>query len=1047
MTADAAETGPEQRRQRWHQRKRWRTLIALLIVFAFAIAALWHQRRSVATGFIDDELAKRGVPARYTVADIGFARQRLTNVVIGDPRDPDLVADWVVVRTRIRGSGPEVTGIDAGHVRLRARWQDGALSLGAIDKLLPKGEGKAPFAPPKLTADIADARIRLELPDSVVGLKLSGAGRLDDGFTGRLALVSDRQTVSGCTATGIGGAFALKIARQRPSLSGPVRAVVVRCGDAVVRALGADIDVTLGEALDRWAGKVAAVAKSAGAPGLATGPLSATIAFDGTAQGTTGDLRLTADNAAMAQGRVARAELAGRYRLAPAGLEFAGDARIAKARAADPLVRQIAALGQSAARTPVGPLAAALAKAGAVAARDVSGSARIEAVQRGDARAVRVIDLTLRSASGAVATVSGDPIRFGAVEVGGQIAVRGGGLPAAAVALRRAGGGLAGRAVVEPYAVNDARLALTPVTFQVIDGAVTRVVTQATLSGPIADGRIDGVQMPIDVRWRGRAMVANPGCTPVAWQRLQISSLTLDPTRLRVCAGGAGLVMLARGRINGTARLGATRLTGRIGSTPLALTVSGAQMRLGDLGFALADVKTRLGAPDRVTRIDAGRLTGRIAGGRVAGSYADGGGQIGNVPLVLSAASGDWAFAGGKLTLGGRLMVADAAKEPRFEPLASENVALTLVGNRIDASGTLIHPTKRVKVADVTIMHDLARGAGTAGLSVPGIAFGKAFQPNELTRLTFGVIADVVGSVSGAGRIAWSPDGVISTGKFGTQGLDLAAAFGPVTGLKGDIVFTDLLGLVSAPDQVATIATVNPGIAVENGTVRYRLTGNNRVQVEGGEWPFAGGRLTLDPTLLDFNDQQQRRMTFRVVGVDAGAFLQQFDFDNLNATGTFDGVLPMVFDDSGGRIVDGKLAARSGGSIAYVGTITEKDLGVWGNMAFQALRSLNYRSLNITLNGPLSGEMVTAIQFAGVSQGQGTKSNFIIRRLARLPFVFNITIRAPFRQLLDSVRSYYDPSRLIQRNLPALIEAQSRREGPQPHAAPVIQPPVSEKRP
>ncbi|MBM3927423.1 MAG: hypothetical protein FJ335_03045, partial [Sphingomonadales bacterium] len=383
----------------------------------------------------------------------------------------------------------------------------------------------------------------------------------------------------------------------------------------------------------------------------------------------------------------------------------------------------------------------------------------------------------------------------------------------------------------------------------------------------------------------------------------------------------------------------------------------------------------------------------------------------------------------------------------RFEPQASEDVALTLVGNRIDATGTLIHPQKRVRVADVAIAHDLASGAGSADLRVPGIAFDKGFQPNELTPLTFGVIADVVGSVSGAGRIAWSSDGVTSTGRFGTRDMDLAAAFGPVTGLSGDIVFTDLLGLVSATDQVATVATVNPGIAVENGTIRYHLVGNNRIQVDGGFWPFAGGRLTLDPTLLDFNANQQRRMTFRVVGADAATFLQQFDFDNLNATGTFDGVLPMVFDESGGRIVDGTLAARTGGSIAYVGTITERDVGVWGNMAFQALRSLNYRSLDITLNGPLSGEMVTAIRFAGVSQGEGTRSNFIIRRLARLPFVFNITIRAPFRQLLDSVRSYYDPSRLIERNLPALIEQQRRREGPEPPAAPAIQPPSSEKSP
>ena len=60
-----------------------------------------------------------------------------------------------------------------------------------------------------------------------------------------------------------------------------------------------------------------------------------------------------------------------------------------------------------------------------------------------------------------------------------------------------------------------------------------------------------------------------------------------------------------------------------------------------------------------------------------------------------------------------------------------------------------------------------------------------------------------------------------STGRFSTAGTDLAAAFGPVSGIKGSVAFTDLLGLVSAPGQVVTIASINPGIAVENGRIAF----------------------------------------------------------------------------------------------------------------------------------------------------------------------------------------------------------------------------------
>jgi hypothetical protein len=346
----------------------------------------------------------------------------------------------------------------------------------------------------------------------------------------------------------------------------------------------------------------------------------------------------------------------------------------------------------------------------------------------------------------------------------------------------------------------------------------------------------------------------------------------------------------------------------------------------------------------------------------------------------------------------------------------------------------------------------LASGTGAAHLAVSGITFGDGFQPEELTPLTFGVIADVRGTVRGSGDIAWTPEGVTSTGRFATDRADLAAAFGPVAGLKGEVVFTDLLGLESAPSQVATVASINPGVEVTDGRIDYQLLPGLRIKVNDGRWPFAGGTLTLRPTLLDFGAQQQRRLTFHVEGAEARQFLQQFDFKNLDATGVFDGELPMVFDQTGGRIENGTLTVREGGgSLAYLGELTKEDLGTWGNIAFQALRSLRYRNLDVVMNGPLAGEMITEVRFAGVSQGEGAKSNFLIRRLQRLPFVFNIRIKAPFRGLIDSAASFYDPKRLIERNLPALLEEQNKRTNPpavpSSAATPAIQSSASENMP
>jgi hypothetical protein len=81
--------------------------------------------------------------------------------------------------------------------------------------------------------------------------------------------------------------------------------------------------------------------------------------------------------------------------------------------------------------------------------------------------------------------------------------------------------------------------------------------------------------------------------------------------------------------------------------------------------------------------------------------------------------------------------------------------------------------------------HDLSDSSGHADLLVDGLRFDKAMQPDALTRMALGVIANVEGTVTGKGRIDWNARGVTSSGRFSSTGLDLAAAFGPRAGWRG----------------------------------------------------------------------------------------------------------------------------------------------------------------------------------------------------------------------------------------------------------------------
>jgi hypothetical protein len=467
-----------------------------------------------------------------------------------------------------------------------------------------------------------------------------------------------------------------------------------------------------------------------------------------------------------------------------------------------------------------------------------------------------------------------------------------------------------------------------------------------------------------------------------------------------------------------SARFSGPVLNGRLGSSPLHLAAAGGQV-IGKQ-FAVNRLALRLGRAASPMALDAARLTGNFAGfGKLSGARA----TIGTVPVLLSDAAGSWRFKGGTLSLSGSSLVTDRDANARFYPLRTDNLHLTVGGDYVRASGGLRH--EGVLVTDVSIEHRLSTGAGHANLDIPGLTFGPNLQPDEITRLTEGVIALVNGTISGHGQINWTANGkVTSSGDFSTAGLDLAAPFGPVTGLAGTVHFSDLLGLTTPPGQVLTVRSINPGILVENGVIRYQLLPNQLVKIERGDWPFMGGRLILHETVLNFARPTAKRLTFEVVGLDAHTFVQSLGFKELDATGTFDGVLPMIFDENGGRIVGGRLDSRTpGGELAYNGVVNKANLGMMGNIAFNALRDLRFKSMIIRLDGDLAGEFAARMSIDGLGIGQTNQTQKIIRNLlSKIPMRLNVNITGPFRALIATAKSVSDPRQVIKDVLPRPLE-------------------------
>ncbi|MEO6360729.1 MAG: YdbH domain-containing protein [Sphingomicrobium sp.] len=1018
----------------------WRRLVSIislgiLFVIVVALIAVWTARRPIATRFMEREFERRGVQATYKLDRVGLRTQQISNLVIGDPKRPDLSAKYAEVQLRVQWNGSvEVYRIVARGVRLRGRFVKNKISWGQVDKLLPPPSGK-PFALPNFVVDVADTRISLVTPQGPLGIALHGVGNLSGGFKGRMAAVSPRIVPGRCSATNLRANVAVEVVARRPHVIGPVRVDRFTCPSSRFDVVQPrfDVDTTVNESFSDFDGKgrMAISSLVAGENGLAN--FVGDLSFRGDQDSVLGNVKLSAQRSRLAEIYAERTRLSGRYRLGFAAGTFVmvGDYGANSGTLAPSMLAPVTAALKAVEKTPIAPVAAAMGQAIARTTGNFDASGTLRMVNFPGGGAVRIASANVSGPNGARAAVSGgDGITYywpgNRLRIDGNIAMQGGGLPTGRIALRqpRNGAPLSGIAQIQPYVVGSSRLAMAPIRFAAAANGSTQVSTIVEVDGPFPNGRVEALRVPVTGRFGNNgSMAVGTGCAVISFRSIRQAAVQFGPTRLPVCPiGGAMLSKPANGPLSYGARMNNPVLNGRIGDSPLNIRAANAQI-IGQR-FAVNNFAMRLGQAASPILFDAARVNGSFVGGGTGGTFSGARSTIGNIALALSDMEGSWKVRNGDLTASGGMLLSDRMPDARFYPLRSNNFRFSLADGFVRAGGTLVHPASGTRVSEVVIEHRIEGARGHALLDVPGITFGKNLQPEELTRLTEGVVALVSGTVTGRGRIDWTGTKVTSSGDFSTAGLDLAAPFGPVTGIRGTIHFNDLLGLTTIPGQTVTVASINSGILVENGVVRYQLLPNRLVKIERGEWPFMGGRLILQETVLNFGRPTAKRLTFQVVGLNAKTFVDTLGFKEIDASGIFDGVLPMIFDENGGRIVGGRLDSRpGGGSLSYVGIVNKANLGTMGNIAFNALRDLRFRSMIIRLDGDLAGEFAARLAVDGVALGQTTKTQRLIKGLlAKLPLKLNVNITGPFRALIATSKSMRDPTQVIGSVLPRPLE-------------------------
>jgi hypothetical protein len=1030
-------------------------------IAALALGVVWGSRDRIATDLIDRQLAALNLPARYRIESIGLGREVLGAVAVGDPAHPDLTIERVEIALRYGYAGPELDRITLVRPRFHGRLVGGRISLGSLDRVL-YGPSSGAVRLPDWSLALVDARGRIETPYGLVGLSADGRGRLSDGFAGTLgAIVPQAQFPGPCMLARTTLYASVTTSAGRPRLAGPLRIGSGQCGRDTRFAPG-KVDLAIGgdATLANWTlGGHWALGRIDSGRQLSLTGISgdAGLRFQsGRNQAPAGDLagRITiAVNGLTTPAlRLGNAKLDGVVHVRPGqGLELRGDC-VGTALSRGPATLAMLDRARTTTRgTPFGPLLDRLAT---TLAREEPGSRLAGSLglhRDGMGWRIAVPSLALRGGRSGQALARLDQFALtagadGVPRLSGDFTTGGADFPAISGTMQFAGAGTAHlQLAMEHYGAAGADLAIPRMAVTQSRNGSLAFSGTAALSGPVGEGgRIDNLVMPVEgaVATDGQIALLRH-CVRPSFDRLRTGTLDLARNAVTLCPVGGAIVRTNGAGAQIAATMPAFALAGRSSDAPLSVRAGGARIAWPG-GGAMKSVDVALGAGAQANRLHLAEVT--IARGSTAaalgGTFTGGVVAMPALPATVDAAGGDWRLEGARLTLGGAAFtLADRVNPGRFAPVAVRNARMTLVDGAVDATAHLVAPKSAADLGDVIVHHDLTSGKGFAQVAIAGVTFrdpaakdkptAPGLQPADLSDLAKGVVANASGTIRGKARFDWNsaaPDGgVRGSGTFSSDDFDFAAALGPVEGLSGTIEFTDLVHLVTAPHQILKIASINPGIEVIDGMVDLELRAGQVVRLNRAQWPFEGGTIHLEPTDLNMAVSEPRKLTLVIAGLEAGRFLQHTNMSNLSATGMFDGRLPLVFDAQGGRIVGGQLVSRPpGGNVSYVGALSYRDLSPMANFAFRMLRSVDYASMTIGMDGDLAGEVITRVSFGGIHQGKGAERNLITRQLAALPIRFDVNVRAQFYQLVGSLRSLYDPSLVRDPRELGLVDAQGR---------------------
>jgi hypothetical protein len=318
-------------------------------------------------------------------------------------------------------------------------------------------------------------------------------------------------------------------------------------------------------------------------------------------------------------------------------------------------------------------------------------------------------------------------------------------------------------------------------------------------------------------------------------------------------------------------------------------------------------------------------------------------------------------------------------------------------GDRFDVEATASPDAGGVTLT-VTGRYTPDSGSGRFEVVTSPIDFGPQLQPKALLPALEG-LDKVSGRVEGRTRFDLKGGDLSGSGRLVLKDVGFQVGGTVVQGLQGTLQLSSLLPPRTPKDQILTVKSVDPGLPMQNMTIRLRLVqtkaGRVAVRIERLDAQTLGGAVIISDAVIE-PAAKRHAINVQLSNLDLEALLRQIDLEGLSGTGRLSGMLPLAIEDGAVSIQDGGLAAQGGGVIRYRSDTAQEALKRGGeqvDLMMRALRDFRYDEFSTGVDMTEAGYVRLRLTMQGYNPAV----------LEGYPFRFNITLEGNAKPFLEAL--------------------------------------------